>query len=689
MLNTVKNELATWTATAPVFARMLFEVTKETFSLEPRKATLLSLILVVRSFCGYFGRFVQALMLSCCIQAVQNKDSVSKGYFMLLLGAQAVLLGLEDDLGLLRDKVFKDFDLAITWKRHRNLLRAYFSLSFLEQTTANNRNQFTEARADIQRSGQYFQNVVITTCGLIETVVGLFDIVRRLAKCSPVLGSISLVGIIAWVWERFKTRHTKEIFQPGELYSSSHERRADFLCYFPLRGDREIQDLNLNQATPWLLKMFEQDAVQVKHYLEQPTQWGLEVLSLILDSLEVLGVPCLILILGVHFDLDDFAFTQRALSAVNNNLSFLNWKIRDLQDQAIPFARNYLACTRRRRNAKEENPQIIPAMQTLEVRNLFFTYAEKSRSEPTKSDDLRSPDTPREGSLKGDKKEHLHDDKDVGPEMDRWALQDFSFRFENGKVYSIVGKNGSGKSTLVKLLTKLIPPSKGRILVNGIDVNSASRDDWLKQVAAVTQETELISNISVGQNISFGGDFSEDVIKAEATLCGVTEFVDLNCYFGDDTELLEAARDPSETWQSDFSGGEWQSISLARGFCRARTAKLFILDEPSSELDPEREFELFSRLRKEREGRITIFISHNLKTCRASDCILVMDDGKLLESGSHVELLARDGKYSSMYKLQEQSLTEGEEETKASTSDLEKIEMRETDEHVAVLELKG
>lgn len=634
----------------------------EAFDLEPRNATLLSLILVARSFCGYFGRFVQALMLSCCIQAVQNKDSVSKGYFMLLLGAQAALLGLEYGLGLLRDKAFKDFDLAIIWKRYRHLLRAYFSLPFLEQTAAVTRNQFTEARSDIQRSGQYFQNVVTTTCGLIETIVGLFDIVRRLAKFSPVLGSISLVGIIAWVWERFRTRHTEEIFQPGELYSSSQERRADSLTYFPLREDREIQDLTLNQATPWLLKLFEQDAVQVKHYLEESTRWGLEILSLILDSMEVLGIPCLILLLGVNFDLDDFAFT-RALSAVNNNLNFLNWKIRDLQDQAIPFARNYLACIRRTRNVKKENPQGIPAIHTLEVRNLFFGYAEKSRTEQTKTHVLRSsPDTLGEGSLNVDQEEHLHDDKSIESGKDIWALRDFTFSFEHGKVYSIVGKNGSGKSTLVKLLTKLIPPSKGRILINGIDVNSASRDNWLKQVAAVTQERMIMSNISVGQNISFGSDFSEDVIKAEATLCGVTEFVDLNCFFGDNSELLGKARDPSETWQSDFSGGQWQSISLARGFCRARTAKLFILDEPSSELDPEREFELYSRLRREREGRITIFISHNLKTCQASDCILVMDDGKLVESGLHVELLSRDGKYSSMYKLQEQSLTEGEEE---------------------------
>jgi ATP-binding cassette subfamily B protein len=128
--------------------------------------------------------------------------------------------------------------------------------------------------------------------------------------------------------------------------------------------------------------------------------------------------------------------------------------------------------------------------------------------------------------------------------------------------------------------------------------------------------------------------------------------------------------------------GPLVDVGLARGFCRARTAKLFILDEPSSELDPEREFQLFTRLRKERESRITIFISHNLKTCRASDCILVMDDGKLAESGSHAELLLHDGLYASLYNLQEQNLTDGanlRSEIEDATSDEDRVEMEETD----------
>jgi len=115
----------------------------------------------------------------------------------------------------------------------------------------------------------------------------------------------------------------------------------------------------------------------------------------------------------------------------------------------------------------------------------------------------------------------------------------------------------------------------------------------------------------------------------------------------------------SRIWKADFAGGQWQSISLARTLCRTRKAsvEVLIIYEPSSALDPIAELHLFQRLRKEREERITIFISHRLQTTRASDCILVIDEGKLVESVTHEELLGREhGLYQLMYTAQTSNL---------------------------------
>ena len=141
------------------------------------------------------------------------------------------------------------------------------------------------------------------------------------------------------------------------------------------------------------------------------------------------------------------------------------------------------------------------------------------------------------------------------------------------------------------------------------------------------QHTSFIWNLTFREIISFGLsgiENQESVIEEEAQRCGVTNFVKLDAFYGNKEHSISLPGLENERWLDEFSGGEWQSIALVRAFVR-KAFTVVILDEPSAALDPQKEHQLFERLRKEREGRITIFISHRLQTCRASDCILVMD----------------------------------------------------------------
>jgi len=146
------------------------------------------------------------------------------------------------------------------------------------------------------------------------------------------------------------------------------------------------------------------------------------------------------------------------------------------------------------------------------------------------------------------------------------------------------------------------------------------------------------------------------VLYREAKKEGITNFVELENYIGTLSDFNKVPGSEKECWRGNFSGGQWQSIALARTLCRtySDSVDLLILDEPSSALDTIAEHQLFERLRSERDDKITIFISHRLQTSRASDCILVIEDGIIVQLGTHDELLLdTNGLYFQMYNLQE------------------------------------
>jgi ATP-binding cassette subfamily B protein len=230
------------------------------------------------------------------------------------------------------------------------------------------------------------------------------------------------------------------------------------------------------------------------------------------------------------------------------------------------------------------------------------------------------------------------------------TLSNITFIIEPGETIALVGKNGAGKTTLVKLLARFYDPGEGDILFDGIDTREWSLDDLHQKITFVFQNF-IRYEATAHENIAYGDwkRLLHDRKETErvANEAGVSKLIQ-KMPQGYDTLLGK------RFGEHDLSGGQWQYLAIARAL--ARDAKLVILDEPTSNLDAEAEYELFSRFCELARGKTTVLISHRFSTVSMADRILVLDEGRLVETGTHEELLAKNGQYATLYGFQRRQM---------------------------------
>jgi ATP-binding cassette, subfamily B, bacterial MsbA len=223
-----------------------------------------------------------------------------------------------------------------------------------------------------------------------------------------------------------------------------------------------------------------------------------------------------------------------------------------------------------------------------------------------------------------------------------WVLKDINLRVEAGERLALVGRSGSGKSTLVSLIPRFYDPTEGVVLVDGRDVREYRRADLRRQVSLVSQDVKLFDD-TIRNNIAYGvmHEASDQEIEAAARAAHVLEFAD-RFPDGLDTEVGDRG--------VTLSGGQRQRVAIARALLK--NAPILILDEATSALDSESERHIQDALETLMQNRTTLVIAHRLSTIETADRIVVMDQGRVIEIGSHHELIARDGVYASLHGLQ-------------------------------------
>lgn len=227
------------------------------------------------------------------------------------------------------------------------------------------------------------------------------------------------------------------------------------------------------------------------------------------------------------------------------------------------------------------------------------------------------------------------------------VLHGISLHLVPGQSLALVGENGSGKTTLIKLLTRLYSPTRGRILLDGTDLR-----DWdavaLRERIGVIFQDFVRYQLPVGENLGVGDThaFDDEARWEHAARHGMADDFIRDMPAGYHTQLGRWFKNGQE-----LSGGQWQKIALSRAYMR-ENADILVLDEPTAAMDPAAEAEVFARFREHSKDKMTILISHRFSTVRSAEQILVVDAGRIIERGTHAELLAQNGRYAALFRLQ-------------------------------------
>ncbi len=237
----------------------------------------------------------------------------------------------------------------------------------------------------------------------------------------------------------------------------------------------------------------------------------------------------------------------------------------------------------------------------------------------------------------------------VYPGTERSVLHRLNFRLEPGERIALIGQNGQGKTTIVKLMTRLYDPTAGQVLLDGIDLREYDLEDLSREIGVIFQdfmryEMTARENIAVGR-VDYISDLPRIRAAAEKSLA--------------DGVIQRLARKYDQMLGRrfeggvDLSGGEWQKLALARAYLRE--AQVLILDEPTAALDARAEYEVFERFNELTESKMALFISHRFSTVRMAGRIIVLENGAIVEEGSHERLMLRGGRYAEMFELQASS----------------------------------
>ncbi|MCC8074032.1 MAG: ABC transporter ATP-binding protein/permease [Clostridiales bacterium] len=464
----------------------------------------------------------------------------------------------------------------------------------------------------IESSSDNIQNILGLVQNYVGEIVSLFTIGSIIFTIDPICLVIILVFVVVF------TPLSKKI---GNLQMDRREennrlhRRADYFARVFYLQDY-VKEIRMNNIMPLLLKRYNEAAQEVcdnqKKYVRKiDTAYFFQESGVqILGFMFVLPLYLGYCVLERHtLSAGDFVATFNGAFSIASSFSFLTvWAVRTFSERAkmIEKYREFLNTDSKIKDG--ENIATVGEPKTIEVKNLSFTY----------------------------------------PGNDEPTLSDINLTVHPYEKIALVGYNGAGKTTLTNLLLRLYDATEGEILIDGENIKDVTVKSHRDRFSAVFQDFQLFA-CSVGENVALDNNPDEQRVMQALKHSGFSKPLDN----GIDTELLREFDDNGIM----ASGGEAQKIAIARAFYK--DCPYVILDEPSANLDPVAEYQLNQAILDAAKDKTVVFISHRLSTTINADKIYVMENGRIIESGSHAELIEQNGTYAYMFNLQAEKYRKG------------------------------
>lgn len=446
-----------------------------------------------------------------------------------------------------------------------------------------------------------FTNAIIIIISSVMTITSIFLIVMSLKSWFIYL--IMLVAIINMICEMIRVNYEYDITQKGAVIERNLYYARD-----ELTRNAYAKEVRLFQLSPFIQG-------KIKHYLEAfcdlQKEAATRTVKLLGWTYIISGIQMLvtysylvIMCLRGELSLGDFSLHISAITTFCGVLSLMVKTLMDIMSQ-----NKYLQALVKFLNQPAEwgkgSTQDIPEeVHSICFEDVSFQYLGAQEA----------------------------------------SLKEFTFHFERGKKYSIVGANGAGKTTLIKLMMGFYFPQKGQITLDGIQVDCFEYKDYMRLFAPVFQDFNILG-YSIGENVAMDNKIEEERVNSVLQKVGLGDKVS-KLKNGIATPMTRELTDEG----TEFSIGQKQKLALARALYKE--APIYILDEPTAALSPQAEYELYESFETLTKGQTVLYISHRLSSCKLCDEIIVLDQGRLVEHGTWQELIEKNGLFYKMFSVQ-------------------------------------